>query len=172
MKLSSPPRTLRFPAPASSPLCSAALGSRSSCCLRGRGPRGSGWEPGVLSPIAARDWAPGCVLGVSGEAFPSCSSLPLGLTPPWARSPGPCTGPHGHGGGAPTPPSRRWTACPPRRPHPVGSSAMTVTVSQACLVFSELGLASMAVASAHLNLCSQQRRVSAQIPTREEGDTF
>lgn len=48
---------------------------------------------------------------------------------------------------------------------------MTVTVSQACLVFSELGLASMAAASAHLNICSQQRCVSSQTPTWEEGDT-
>ena len=173
MKLSAPPHTFRFPAPASSPLCSAALGSRSLCCLRGKGPRGSGSEPGALSPVAAQDWARRCVLGGFWGGLPI-----LLFTPPWADlSMGtltwrPCTGPHGHGSGAPTPPSRRWTACPPHRPHLVGSSAMTVTVSQACLVFSELGLASMAAASAHLNFCSQQRRVPAQIPTQEEGDTF
>ena len=60
--------------------------------------------------------------------------------------------------------------CPPHQPDPVGSSAMTVTVSQPCLGFSKLGLASMAAASAHSNFCSQQRCVSAQIPTPDEGD--
>ena len=60
--------------------------------------------------------------------------------------------------------------CPPHQPDPVGSSAMTVTVSQPCLEFSKLGLASMAAASAHSNFCSQQRRVSVQIPTQDEGD--
>ena len=58
-----PPHTLTCTAPASSPLCSAVLGSRSSCCLRGRGSRGSGLEPDVLSSMGAWDWAPGCVLG-------------------------------------------------------------------------------------------------------------
>ena len=47
---------------------------------------------------------------------------------------------------------------------------MIVTVSQPCLEFSKLGLASMAAASARSNFCFQQRHVSAQIPTREEGD--
>ena len=79
MKLSSPPRTLRFPAPASSPLCSAVLGPRSPCCLRGRGPWGSGSEPGVLSPVAARDWALGCFLGGFWGGLPL-----LLVTPPWA----------------------------------------------------------------------------------------
>ena len=60
--------------------------------------------------------------------------------------------------------------CPPHQPDPVGSSAMTVTVSQPCLEFSKLGLASMAAASACSNFCSQQRHVSAQVPTQEEGD--
>ena len=61
----------------------------------------------------------------------------------------------------------------PHRPDPVGSSAVTVTVSQPCLEFTELGLASMAAASAHSNFCSQnkQRRMSAQTPTREVRDT-
>ena len=81
MKLSAPPHTLRFPAPASSPLCSAALGSRSSCCLRGRGPRGSGSEPGVLSPVAARDWALGCVLGGFWAGFPLLLFIPPGVDP-------------------------------------------------------------------------------------------
>ena len=47
---------------------------------------------------------------------------------------------------------------------------MTVTISQPCLEFSKLGLASMAAPSAHSNICSQQRCVSAQIPTPDEGD--
>ena len=79
MKLSAPPHTLRFPAPASSPLCSAVLGPRSSCCLRGRGPRGSGSEPGVLSPVAPQFWAPECVLGGFWGGLPL-----LLVTPPWA----------------------------------------------------------------------------------------
>ena len=60
----------------------------------------------------------------------------------------------------------------PHRPDPVGSSAVTVTVSQPCLEFTELGLANMAAASAHSNFCSQneQRHMSAQTPTREVGD--
>ena len=60
----------------------------------------------------------------------------------------------------------------PHRPDPVGSSAVTVTVSQPCLEFTERGLASMAAASAHSNFCSQneQRHMSAQTPTREVGD--
>ena len=104
------------------------------------------------------------------QAFFASSSFPVGLTPPWACSPGPCTGPQGQGWGGLTLPSGRWTGCPPHRPHPVGSSAMTVTISQPCLEFSKLGLASMAAASAHSNICSQQRCVSAQIPTPDEGD--
>ena len=57
------PHILTCTDPASSLLCSAVLGPRSSCCLRGRGSRGSGSEPGVLSSVAAWDWALGCVLG-------------------------------------------------------------------------------------------------------------
>ena len=61
---------------------------------------------------------------------------------------------------------------PPHWPHPVGSSDMTLTVSQPCLEITELGLTSMAAASAHSNFCShnKQRRVSAQICTQDEGD--
>ena len=47
---------------------------------------------------------------------------------------------------------------------------MIMTISQPCLEFSKLGLASMAAASACSNFCSQQRHVSAQVPTQEEGD--
>ena len=47
---------------------------------------------------------------------------------------------------------------------------MTVTVSQPCLEFTELGLNSMAAASARSNFCSQQKHVSAQVPTLDEGD--
>ena len=47
---------------------------------------------------------------------------------------------------------------------------MTVTVSQPCLEFTELGLNSMAAASARSNFCSQQKHVSAQVPTFDEGD--
>ena len=61
---------------------------------------------------------------------------------------------------------------PPHWPHPVGSSDMTLTISQPCLEITELGLTSMAAASAHSNFCShnKQRRVSAQICTQDEGD--
>ena len=47
---------------------------------------------------------------------------------------------------------------------------MTVTASQPFLEYTELGLTSMAAASACSNFCSQQRHVSAQVPTQEEGD--
>ena len=168
---SAPLPTITFPAPASSPLCSAMLGSRSSCCLRGSSSQGSGSEPGVLSPWQAETGPWGVSWVVSGQqAFPTSSSFPVGLTPPCARSPGPCSGPHRQAGGALTLPLGRWMGCPPHRPHPVRSSAMTVTVSQACLEFSELGLASMAAASAHSTFCSQneQRRVSGQITPRRK----
>lgn len=73
------PTHSRAPAPASSPLCSGVLGSRSSCCLRGRGSRDSGSEPGVLSSVAASDWAAGCILGgVSAAGLPRLRFAPGG----------------------------------------------------------------------------------------------
>ena len=94
------PHTLTCTGPASSPVCSAVLGSRSSSCLRGRGSRASGSEPGVPRRVADSDWSPGCVLGGIWAAGLACFLfIPSGLTPPWARSPGACTGPHGRGGG-------------------------------------------------------------------------
>ena len=42
---------------------------------------------------------------------------------------------------------------------------MTVTISQARLEFTELSMTSMAAASARLNFCSQEKHVSAQVPT-------
>ena len=129
-------------------------------------------EPDVLSSVAARDWAPGCVPGgVWATSLPCLLFIPSWADPSmgmltwslhWAS--------RARGGVGPTPPSGRWTGCPLHRPHPLGNSAMIVTVSQPCLEFSKLGLASMAAASARSNFCFQQRHVSAQIPTREEGD--
>ena len=139
-------------------------------------------EAGVLgalgrSWVCRAPWQPetgpwGVSWVVSGQqALPASSSFPVGLTPPWARSPGNCTGPHGQGVVV-QPLPRGGGRVTPHRPDPVGSSAVTVTVSQPCLEFTELGLASMAAASAHSNFCSQnkQRRMSAQTPTREVRD--
>ena len=47
---------------------------------------------------------------------------------------------------------------------------MTLIVSQPCLEFTELGLNSMAAASALWNFCFQQKHVSVQVPTLDEGD--
>ena len=47
---------------------------------------------------------------------------------------------------------------------------MTLSISQHFLEFTELGLTSMASASAHSNFCCQQKHVSAQVPTLDEGD--
>ena len=77
-----PPHTLTCTAQASSPLCSAVLGSRSFCCLRGRCSQGSGSEQGVLSSMAACDWAPGCVLGgVCGAGLPCFLFIPSWADP-------------------------------------------------------------------------------------------
>ena len=48
---------------------------------------------------------------------------------------------------------------------------MTLTVGQPCLEFTEMGLTSMAAASACSKFCCQQKHVSAQVPTLDEGDT-
>ena len=104
------------------------------------------------------------------QAFPASSSCPVGLIPPWARSPGPCTGLHGQGDGDPTLPSGRLLECPPHWPHQLGSSEMTLTDSQPCLEFTDLGLTSMVAASACSKFCCQQKHVSAQVPTLDEGD--
>ena len=93
------------------------------------------------------------------QAFPASSSCPVGLIPPWARSPGPCTGLHGQGDGDPTLPSGRLLECPPHWPHQLGSSEMTLTDSQPCLEFTDLGLTSMVAASACSKFCCQQKRV-------------
>ena len=93
------------------------------------------------------------------QAFPASSSCPVGLIPPWARSPGPCTGLHGQGDGDPILPSGRLLECPPHRPHQLGSSEMTLTDSQPCLEFTDLGLTSMVAASACSKFCCQQKRV-------------
>ena len=74
------------------------------------------------------------------QAFPASSSCPVGLIPPWARSPGPCTGLHGQGDGDPILPSGRLLECPPHRPHQLGSSEMTLTDSQPCLEFTDFCL--------------------------------
>ena len=42
---------------------------------------------------------------------------------------------------------------------------MTLTISQPCLEFTELGLTSMAAASVCSKFCCQQKHVSAQVPT-------
>ena len=47
---------------------------------------------------------------------------------------------------------------------------MTLTVSQPCLDFTELGLTSTAAASAHLKFCCRQKHVSARVPTLDRGD--
>ena len=47
---------------------------------------------------------------------------------------------------------------------------MTLTVSQPCLDFTELGLTSTAAASAHLKFCCQEKHVSARVPTLDRGD--
>ena len=49
---------------------------------------------------------------------------------------------------------------------------MTLTVSQLCLESTELGLTSIAAAFARLKFCCQQKHVSAQVPTLDEGDTL
>ena len=48
---------------------------------------------------------------------------------------------------------------------------MTLTLSQPWLEFPELGLTSMAAVSAHSIFCCQQKHVSAQVRTLDEGDT-
>ena len=48
---------------------------------------------------------------------------------------------------------------------------MTLTISQPCLESTELGLTIMAAASAHWKFCCQQKHVSAQVPTLDEGET-
>ena len=47
---------------------------------------------------------------------------------------------------------------------------MTLTISQPCLESTELCLTSMVAASACLKFCCQQKHVSAQVPTLDEGD--
>ena len=47
---------------------------------------------------------------------------------------------------------------------------MTLTDSQPCLEFTDLGLTSMVAASACSKFCCQQKHVSAQVPTLDEGD--
>ena len=47
---------------------------------------------------------------------------------------------------------------------------MTVTASQPFLEYTELGLTSMAAASACSNFCSQNKHVYAQVPTRDKGE--
>ena len=47
---------------------------------------------------------------------------------------------------------------------------MTLTVGQPCLEFTEMGLTSMAAASACSKFCCQQKHVSVQVLTLEEGD--
>ena len=47
---------------------------------------------------------------------------------------------------------------------------MTLTISQPCLEFTELGLTSMAAASVCSKFCCQQKHVSAQGPTLDERD--
>ena len=47
---------------------------------------------------------------------------------------------------------------------------MTLTLSQPWLEFPELGLTSMAAVSAHSIFCCQQKHVSAQVRTLDEGD--
>ena len=58
----------------------------------------------------------------------------------------------------------------PHRPHRLGSSEMTMTISQPCLEFTELGLTTMAAPSAHSKFCCQQKDVFAQAPTLDEVD--
>ena len=59
--------------------------------------------------------------------------------------------------------------CPPHWPHQLGSSEMTPTITQHCLESTELGLTIMAAASACSKFCWQQKHVSAQVPTLDEG---
>ena len=58
---------------------------------------------------------------------------------------------------------------PPHQPRQPGSSEMTLTINQPCLEFTELGLTTMAAASARSKFCCQQKHVS-QVPTWEKGD--
>ena len=80
-----------------------------------------GWEAGSSEPVGTGSGGgggegpqlpetghPGVSWVVCAEqAFPASSSFAVGLTPPWARSPEACTGPHGQAGGDPMPPSGR-----------------------------------------------------------------
>ena len=58
----------------------------------------------------------------------------------------------------------------PHRPRRLGSSEMTLTVSEPCLESTELDLTSIAAASARSKFCCQQKHVSAQVPTLDEVD--
>lgn len=104
-----PPHILTCTAPGSSPLCSAMLGSRSSCCLRGRASQGSGSGARCAELCGSLRLVPGVC--PENQAFPASSSFQVGLTP-WACLPGACAGPHGQRGGGPTPSSGRWMGCP------------------------------------------------------------
>ena len=127
-----PSHTLTCTAPASSPLCSAVLGSRSSCCLRGR----VSWlwvGAGCAKPYGSLRLVPGvcpgwclcsrpCLLTLHSQwADPSMGMITGTLH--WASR---------AGGGGLTHPSGRWMGCPPDWPDPVETSAMPETISKPC----------------------------------------
>ena len=58
----------------------------------------------------------------------------------------------------------------PHWPHRQGSSEMTLTISQPCLEFTEMDPTSMVAASARSKCCCQQKHVSVQVLTLDEGD--
>ena len=60
--------------------------------------------------------------------------------------------------------------CPPHWPHQLESSEMTHTISQPCLEFTEMDPTSMVAASARSKCCCQQKHVSVQVLTLDEGD--
>ena len=94
---------------------------------------GSGSEPGVPSPVAASDWSLGCVLGGVCAAGLACFTLhsqwadPSVITLTWSLHWVSRTG-----GWWSVPSIREVDRISPSSADPVGSSAMTVTVSQPC----------------------------------------
>ena len=127
-----PSHTLTCTAPASSPLCSAVLGSMSSCCLRGR----VSWlwvGAGCAKPYGSLRLVPGvcpgwclcsrpCLLTLHSQwADPSVITLTWSLH--WVSR---------TGGWWSVPSIREVDRISPSSADPVGSSAMTVTVSQPC----------------------------------------
>ena len=80
LSIPSPHTHRHSPSLLTSVLCRAGL--QVLLLLRGRGSRGSGLEPDVLSSVAARDWAPGCVLGgVWATSLPCLLFIPSWADP-------------------------------------------------------------------------------------------